>query len=96
MAYSWLYALRAGVELTLSCVVLIDRLSRVSPPKTAMSTWLPYTFIDQLLTTNEQTQCDLSKRAINLCRDLHLVVRTGLGEDKNLAIARVRNCVLPL
>ena len=36
------------------------------PPKTAMSRWLPNTLIDQLLVaTNEQTQAELSKRAMS-------------------------------
>ncbi|KAI0307403.1 nucleoporin Nup120/160-domain-containing protein [Multifurca ochricompacta] len=53
------------------------RLSQ-DPPKAAMSTWLPYTLIDQLLVaTNEQTQSGLSKRAIELRRDLHREVSNG-------------------
>ena len=48
------------------------------PPKTAMSTWLPYTLIDQLLVaTNEQSQSDLSNRAMELRRDLHREVSNG-------------------
>ena len=56
------------------------------PPKTAMSTWLPYTLIDQLLVaTNEQTQCDPSKRAIGLRRDLHREVSNGARRAQKLS-----------
>jgi nuclear pore complex protein Nup160 len=56
------------------------------PPKTAMSTWLPYTLIDQLLVaTNEQTQMELSKRAINLRRDLHREVSNGARRAQKLS-----------
>jgi nuclear pore complex protein Nup160 len=57
------------------------------PPKTAMSTWLPYTLIDQLLVaTNEQTQGDLSKRAIGLRRDLHREVSNGARRAQKLSL----------
>ena len=62
--------------------------SRVAqdPPKNAMSTWLPYTLIDQLLVaTNEQTQSDLSKRAISLRRDLHRDVSNGARRAQKLS-----------
>lgn len=56
------------------------------PPKTAMSTWLPYTLIDQLLVaTNEQTQSELSKRAIGLRRDLHREVSNGARRAQKLS-----------
>lgn len=56
------------------------------PPKTAMSTWLPYTLIDQLLVaTNEQTQSELSKRAISLRRDLHREVSNGARRAQKLS-----------
>jgi nuclear pore complex protein Nup160 len=56
------------------------------PPKTAMSTWLPYTLIDQLLVaTNEQTQSDMSKRAISLRRDLHREVSNGARRAQKLS-----------
>jgi nuclear pore complex protein Nup160 len=56
------------------------------PPKTATSTWLPYTLIDQLLVaTNEQTQSDLSKRAISLRRDLHREVSNGARRAQKLS-----------
>jgi hypothetical protein len=55
------------------------------PPKTAMSTWLPYTLIDQLLVaTNEQTQRELSKQAISLRRDLHREVLNGARRAQKL------------
>lgn len=56
------------------------------PPKTAMSTWLPYTLIDQLLVaTNEKTQSDLSKRAITLRRDLHREISNRAGRAQKLS-----------
>jgi nuclear pore complex protein Nup160 len=56
------------------------------PPKTAMSTWLPYTLIDQLLVaTNEQTQTELSNRAIGLRRDLHREVSNGARRAQKLS-----------
>jgi nuclear pore complex protein Nup160 len=56
------------------------------PPKTAMATWLPYTLIDQLLVaTNEQTQSDLSQRAIGLRRDLHKEVSNGARRSQKLS-----------
>jgi hypothetical protein len=56
------------------------------PPKTAMSTWLPYTLIDQLLVaTNEQTQTELSKRAISLRRDLHREISNGARRAQKLS-----------
>jgi hypothetical protein len=56
------------------------------PPKTAMSTWLPNTLIDQLLVaTNEQTQAELSKRAMSLCRDLHREVSNGARRAQKLS-----------
>jgi nuclear pore complex protein Nup160 len=56
------------------------------PPKTAMSTWLPYTLIDQLLVaTNEQAQSDLSKRAMELRRDLHREVSNGARRAQKLS-----------
>lgn len=62
--------------------------SRLShdPPKTAMSTWLPYTLIDQLLVaTNEQSQSDPSKRAMELRRDLHREVSNGARRAQKLS-----------
>ena len=56
------------------------------PPKTALSTWLPYTLIDQLLVaTNEQTQSELSNRAIGLRRDLHREVSNGARRAQKLS-----------
>ena len=56
------------------------------PPKTAMSIWLPYTLIDQLLVaTNEQTQSNLSKRAMELRRDLHREVSNGARRAQKLS-----------
>jgi len=70
--------LELALELTLSLIHNAESRLAQDPPKTAMSTWLPYTLIDQLLVaTNEQTQGDLSKRAIGLRRDLHREVSNG-------------------
>ncbi|KAI0245682.1 nucleoporin Nup120/160-domain-containing protein [Lactifluus subvellereus] len=70
--------LELALELTLSFIHKAESRLAQDPPKTAMSTWLPYTLIDQLLVaTNEQTQSDLSKRAAALRRDLHREVSNG-------------------
>jgi len=70
--------LELALELTLSLIHKAESRLAQDPPKTAMSTWLPYTLIDQLLVaTNEQTQSHLSKRAVALRRDLHREVSNG-------------------
>ncbi|KAH9005802.1 nucleoporin Nup120/160-domain-containing protein [Lactarius hatsudake] len=71
--------LELALELALSAI-------RKDPPRTAMSTWLPYTLIDQLLVaTNEQTQSEQSKRAMELRRDLHREVSNGARRAQKLS-----------
>jgi len=78
--------LELALELTLSIVHKAESRLAQDPPKTAMSTWLPYTLIDQLLVaTNEQTQSDLSKRAISLRRNLHREVSNGARRAQKLS-----------
>ncbi|KAF8266642.1 nucleoporin Nup120/160-domain-containing protein [Lactarius quietus] len=78
--------LELALELTLSTIRKAESRLSLDPPKTAMSTWLPYTLIDQLLVaTNEQTQTDLSKRAQELRRDLHREVSNGARRAQKLS-----------
>jgi hypothetical protein len=50
-----------------------------------MSTWLPYTLIDQLLVaTNELAQGDLSKHIISLRLSLHREVSNGARRAQKL------------
>jgi len=79
--------LELALELTLSLIHNAESRLAQDPPKTAMSTWLPYTLIDQLLVaTNEQTQGDLSKRAMGLRRDLHREVSNGARRAQKLSL----------
>jgi len=78
--------LELALELALSLIHKAESRLAQEPPKTAMSTWLPYTLIDQLLVaTNEQTQSELSKRAIGLRRDLHREVSNGARRAQKLS-----------
>ena len=91
LSLSLVHKVRFSLECTNGQLFTIRRQaeSRLAqdPPKTAMSTWLPYTLIDQLLVaTNEQTQSDLSNRAIGLHRDLHREVSNGARRAQKLSL----------
>ncbi|KAH9036608.1 nucleoporin Nup120/160-domain-containing protein [Lactarius pseudohatsudake] len=78
--------LELALELALSAIRKAESRLAQDPPRMAMSTWLPYTLIDQLLVaTNEQTQSEQSKRAMELRRDLHREVSNGARRAQKLS-----------
>ncbi|KAH8990090.1 nucleoporin Nup120/160-domain-containing protein [Lactarius akahatsu] len=78
--------LELALELALSAIRKAESRLAQDPPRTAMSTWLPYTLIDQLLVaTNEQAQSEQSKRAMELRRDLHREVSNGARRAQKLS-----------
>ncbi|KAI9510623.1 nucleoporin Nup120/160-domain-containing protein [Russula earlei] len=78
--------LELALEQTLSLIHKAESHLAQGPPKATASTWLPYPLIDQLLVaTNEQTQSDLSKRAIDLRLDLHREVSNGARRAQRLS-----------